>query len=276
MKAHQKIIREKQSGIETDGLFGNSIWMGLDRRIEKSVVREVSFEAAKVVIRDYEWLGNMGTTEYAFGIFWGNIMGGAVCFGRTAGTSVYSSVCGPQYKNHAITLCRGACVHWAHEHSASRLISQACKMMLRHGFNIFIAYSDPQAGEIGTVYQACNWIYCGMTTPTEKFRTPRGIIKDARLVSAYTRDRRGGILKYKRTRAEQKRQMLDDGYTFFKGTPKHRYVLILGETKKVQREIRKSLQWPIYNYPKRAAEVSGETHQATSLKGEVQSLDAAL
>jgi len=275
MKSHQKTIRESKHGIETDGLFGNSLWEHSDRSIDKAEIREVSFDAAKVIIHDYEWLGNMGTTEYAFGIFWNNIMAGAVCFGRTAGTSVYSSVCGEQYKLHAITLCRGACVHWAHEHSASKLIATACRMMLGHGYNIFIAYSDPQAGEVGTVYQASNWIYCGMTSATEKFKTPNGKVKDARLVSAYTRDRRGGTLKYKRTRSEQKRRMIEQGCVFFKGTPKHRYVLILGETKKIKREIMKALKWPVQPYPKRAAEVSEATRQASSLQGEVQSLDAA-
>ena len=109
------------------------------------------------------------------------------------------------------------------------------------------------AGEIGTVYQAVNWLYCGMTAPTEKFETPTGKIKDARLVSAYTRDRRGGTLKYKRTRAEQKALMIEAGYKFF--TPllgRHRYVGIYG-TKKEKREIRRALRWDVSPYPKRAA-----------------------
>ena len=30
-----------------------------------------------------------------------------------------------------------------------------------HGMVVFLAYSDSEAGEIGTIYQACNWLYLG-------------------------------------------------------------------------------------------------------------------
>lgn len=246
MKCHQRVIRESKAKEPSEFLWGNPI-----AEIDQAQVVEVSYESAKRIILDYEWLGNMGTTEYAFGIMWDGIIGGVVCFGRTAGTNVYSSVCGEQYAQHAITLCRGACVHWAHPHSASKLISSACKMMVPKGFNIFVAYSDPQAGEIGTVYQACNWLYCGMTSPTEKFEAPNGQIKDARLVHAYTRDRRNGELKYKRSRADQKKLMIGQGYRFFKGHSKHRYVHIVGRTKKEEKQMRSSLNWTVLPYPKR-------------------------
>ncbi len=275
IKAHQRIIRERKA-TGSDNLFGNTIWENIDVSIDKSEIREISWNSASSVILDYEWLGNMGSTEFAYGIFWENHLAGAVCFGKTAGTNVNASVCGIQYANHVITLCRGACVHWAHKHAASKLISSACRMMMDHGFNIFVAYSDPEAGEIGTVYQASNWIYCGMTSATEKFVAPDGSIKDSRLVSSYSRDRRGGTLKYWCTRAEQKARMLNMGYRFFKGGKKHRYVRIVARSTKEEKQMRSSMQWPILPYPKRiAAEVSGVTRDGSTVESEVQSLDAA-
>lgn len=273
-QAHQRIIRERIAVNGDGGLFGE-YWKSIDTNIRKANISEVTYATAEKIILEYEWLGNMGTTEFCYGISWEGIVAGVVCFGHTAGTNVYLSVCGEQYSNHAITLCRGACVHWAHPHSASKLISSACRMMLDHGYNIFIAYSDPDAGEIGTVYQASNWLYCGKTNATEKFMTTDGKIRDARMVHLYTRDRRGGTLKYKRTRAEQKRLMIKMGCKFFKGTPKNRYVRIIGRSRKEEHEIRQALRWPVLPYPKRAAEVSMATQQATSLKGEVQFLNAA-
>ena len=71
----------------------------------------------------------------------------------------------------------------------------------------------------------------------ERFRTPDGRVRDARLVSGYTRDRTGGTLKYKRTRAEQKEIMLDDGVEFFRGTPKLRWVGFFG-SKTMKRRLR--------------------------------------
>jgi hypothetical protein len=86
----------------------------------------------------------------------------------------------------------------------------------KKGYNAFVAYSDPEAGERGVLYRACNFLYCGTTSPTEKFRTPSGEIKDTRLVSAYCRDRTGGKMKYRRSRAAQKKLLIEQGCEIFK------------------------------------------------------------
>lgn len=97
--------------------------------------------------------------------------------------------------------------------------------MTKKGYHVFIAYADPEAGERGVILRACNFLYCGTTTPTEKFRRPDGKIYDARNVHLLTRDRRFGMLRYKRSRAEQKQLLIDEGCEFFKDTGfKHRFV----------------------------------------------------
>jgi hypothetical protein len=64
------------------------------------------------------------------------------------------------------------------------------------------------------------------------------------------RDRRGGTLKYKRSRAEQKKLLLEQGCEFFEGTPKHRYVGIYGD-RRTKRLLKAALRWPVLAYPKR-------------------------
>jgi hypothetical protein len=113
------------------------------------------------------------------------------------------------------------------------------------GSHIFIAYSDTAAGEIGTVYQASNWLYCGTTSPTDKFRTPDGKVHDARQIHCLTRDRTGGTMKYKRSRAEQKQILTEVGCEFFKdGGRKHRYVGIYGD-RRTKRILRRALRWDV-------------------------------
>jgi hypothetical protein len=266
--AWQRQIRDRKAlSAANENLFG-AWWEDIDVDLDKAVINPVSYETAQSLIREYEWLGNMGTTEFAYGLYWEGNLGGAVCFGRTAGTGVYASVAGADYASRAITLCRGACAHWAHPHAASYLINRACRLMYAaHGYQIFLAYSDPSAGEIGTVYQASGWMYCGMTSPTEKFKTPDGKVRDGRLVSAYTRDRRGGVLRYKRTRAEQKQIMQSCGIEFFQGNSKHRYALVVGSRKEKKALLGKWL-WPNLEYPKRECPVSdsyiaGGQHEKT-------------
>ena len=213
-------------------------------------VREITFKQARDVILKFEWLGNMGTTRFSYGLYFGTHLAAVSCFGSTAGSNVFKSICGEEHAHEAITLVRGASAHWAHPHSASFLISEACRQMTAKGFHVFIAYSDVEAGEIGTVYQASGWVYCGKTQPSEKYRTLDGMVHDSRQVSGLARDRSGGTLKFKRTRAEQKKLLIDHGAEFFMGEAKHRYVAIVGD-RRTKRILRRSLRWKVMPYPKR-------------------------
>jgi hypothetical protein len=202
-------------------------------------------------IKDLFVIPPMGTTEFSFALSFGEQLAGVVCFGRTAGTNVAASICGAEHADKVVTLTRGCTCWWAHPHSGSFLVSAACREMTKKGYHLFVAYSDTAAGEIGTIFQSCNFLYLGPTSPTEKFRTPSGEVKDARLVSAYSRDRSGGTLKYKRSRAEQKKLLVDEGCEFFKdGGRKHRYVGIYGD-RRIKRILRRALRWKILPYPKR-------------------------
>jgi hypothetical protein len=66
-----------------------------------------------------------------------------------------------------------------------------------------------------------------------------------------TRDRSGGTLKYKRTRAEQKQLLKEQGCEFFKDSGrKHRYVGIYGD-RRMKRILRRALRWDVLPHPKR-------------------------
>jgi hypothetical protein len=258
-KAHQRVIREQMARLPEADLAEKR---RLAADFKNAVVREISYDEAKNLILGNEWLGNMGITEFAFGLFFGCHLAGTVCFGRTAGAT---SICGQENSDKVVTLCRGACVHWAHVHSASFLISEACRQMTKKSYHIFVAYSDPAANEVGTVYQASNWLYCGMTRPKKRFRTPDGKIYDGRRIHGLTRDRTGGSLKVKRTRADQKKLLIEQGCEFLDGTPKHRYVGIYGD-RRMKRVLRRALKWEVLPYPKRQ-QPSGVTEEVPQPAG---------
>ncbi len=249
-KAHQRIVRERMAEQPEPDLEEKK---RLAANLNNAVVREISLTEAKGLIVSQEYLGNLpGGTEYAFGLVVGKYLAGAVCFGSNAGTNVKSSVCGPQYADKVMTLTRGCCAFWSHPHSGSKLISAACREMAKRGFNVIVAYSDPAANERGVLYKACNFSFCGTSTGSiEKFRRPDGKVYDARNVHLLTRDRTGGTTKYKRSRAEQKQLMMDDGCEFFKDdVRKLRFVGLFGD-RRTKRMLRAALRWPVLPYPKR-------------------------
>lgn len=90
-KAHQRFIRERMAEQPDPRLDEKK---ALAANFENAVIREVSYEEAKNLILANEWLGTVGTSENCFGLFFGRHVAGACCFGRSAGTNVYASVCG--------------------------------------------------------------------------------------------------------------------------------------------------------------------------------------
>lgn len=260
-KCHQRIVREMMAE-QPDPLLSEKLALAKD--FTNASVREISLAEARNLVVAQEWLGNLpGGTEHAFGLFFGDYLAGCVCFGSTAGTKVKASVCGSEHAEKVISLTRGCCLPWAdpprtssdgRTHSgsaASFLISAACREMTKKGYNVFVAYADPRANERGTIYQSLGWSFCSFTSPTEKFRRPDGKVFDARNVHLLTRDRRFGMLRYKRSRAEQKRLLISEGCEFFKDdNRKLRYVGFYGD-RRVKRILRAALKWEIMPYPKR-------------------------
>jgi hypothetical protein len=289
MKAWQRKIREKEVRKDPRPVVG----------LQNAVVVEISYEKAKEIILKYEWLQTMGSTERCVGLVLDGELAGVCCFGKTGGTETAKSVCGEKWAQHVVTLCRGACCHWSHPHSASYLISRACKLMASGGRTtrsgkvfppayIFVAYSDTDAGEIGTVYQSLNWAYTGKTSGTTMYRDVTGKLRDSKLIHSATRSRRGRSARPDETgrrffvregkkyyagdalpdgtvvrgnklypyiplatRAERKEQLIEQKVDFERGNPKHRYVGVYAPNKRIKKAILRALRWQTFPYPKR-------------------------
>lgn len=211
-------------------------------------IQEIDFRTAQDFILQYEWLGTMGTTQFSYGLFIDSKLTAVACFGLTAGTQALSEPFGEDRKSEGIVLVRGACAPWAHEHTSSFFLGKVFPLVRERGYRFVIAYSDPEAGEIGTVYQATNWLFYGMTSPVTYLVRPDGKRVDPKLIHKYAK-------KFGITYGEQKQAFLDEGYRFEKGSPKLKYLFVLGN-KKDKREIMKELRVPIFPYLKRREDMS--------------------
>lgn len=122
-------------------------------------VERLDNKAATTVIEKYEWLKKMGAgTKFCYGLFIDNELLGVCCF-NTGGSPEARHVCkDATLADKTICLCRGACVPHAPKDAGSFLVRHACRLAHKDfGYEIFFAYSDPEAGEIGTIYQAVGW-----------------------------------------------------------------------------------------------------------------------
>jgi hypothetical protein len=240
MKCHQRKIRDKMMASDP---------RPVQTSLDGCRVEEISRSEAESIILVYEWLGTMPTAGQAF---YGlkspeNELLGVACFGLGHGTK-QRDICGEEYREKAIGLERGACVHWSHPHAPSFLVSQAVKQASKdHGWQIFYAYSDIEAGEIGTIYQACNWYYIGQSPGRQsnwrfQYIRPDGLVLSSRQWRA--KIRKAGITWEEAEEIGWKRRKHYD---------KHKYVHFEG-SKSAKRKFRKLLRYPVLDYPKRTGD----------------------
>lgn len=223
--------------------------------IKRAIVKPVSRRLAEQIILKYEWLGTMGAgTNYFYGIFFGLYCAGVCCFGvGSGGANVNAHMEWGVDRRELAYLARGANVHWSPKGANSKLVSWACRLLGKDtGAKIAIAYSDTDAGEIGTIYQACNWTCVGSGSSTRQWVAPNGRVYDQKHPSNL-RSRDGDV----RPRIHYVKALRDAGWTEQASNPKYRYVYVLDKSDKRLVDLVESKRVP---YPKRASEVTpGDT-----------------
>ena len=235
--------------------------------------KEICYEEVKSFIERHEWLGRMSL--YPTNIFtarYNGILAGVVIMDMP---SVFSKMLGDETRKIERLISRGACISWSPKNLGSSLIMFAIKWMVKNTrFRLFVAYSDIEAKELGTIYQACNFYYIGKKSGAKKqYKIESGRwVSDRyfRARSVYKRLAKedgivwqdewqiGDSVKFdKMPKDVAKRiKMLSKNYLNFCESreimPKHKYVYVLGENKAETKYLRKMFisRNKIYPYPK--------------------------
>jgi hypothetical protein len=143
----------------------------------------------------------------------------------------------------------------------SRLISLSCRRIAKDTqAKLAIAYADTDAGEIGTVYQASNWVYIGKGSSTFQWISPNGRIMDQKLASNLAK-RSGGL------RSNWVKALKDAGWREQESNPKHRYVYVLDKSDKALVKLieQKRCEYPKRNTQHFAGEAKEIAHHVSSV-----------
>lgn len=236
MKSHQRLIREQEAARDPRAAVPLK-----GARIEKVTTQW----AADIILR-YEWLGTMNKPVACYGLLAADDTPlGVACFGVPNGTNS-RLLCGEAWKDRSICLERGACVHYAHEHAGSLLVSGAVRALRRDtDYRVVFAYSDEQAGEIGTIYQACSWHYLGAGVGRSGAHRWKARYKGGPWMSSKTLRSRGirGAEAWAAIRA-------DPDWELAKDAAKGKYVTFCG-SRKEKKDAMAALRYPVLPYPKR-------------------------
>lgn len=133
-------------------------------KTEKSKCEEI-----KLFIERHEWLGKLParpTHRFTARLKKNGILAGVVVMSTP---NTFSHLLGKENRDKEKLIARGASISWAPKNMGSWIVSSSVKWMVQNtDFRVFTAYSDPEAKELGTIYQAMNWIYLGQTSGTVK------------------------------------------------------------------------------------------------------------
>ena len=121
----------------------------------------------KQFIKKHEWLGKMPiwiTHRFTARLKKDNTLAGVIIM---ATPNTFSNLLGKENRSLEKLISRGACISWSPKNMGSWMIMSSIRWMVKNTeFRYFTAYSDPEAKELGTIYQSCNFTYLGQSFGT--------------------------------------------------------------------------------------------------------------
>ncbi len=184
------------------------------------VVRPVSAATLRGAMASYHYSGRMpDAVQECFAGYYGQTFAGGIAFGPGA-ASVRNELpdLTPQDVRELVRL-------WSPDgmprNTESRLIAASLRAL--RGIRLVVSFSDPSEGHVGTIYQATNAVYLGMSGGGTRYVTPAGERVHGRLAGVYRMrhpDKYSGMTNSAIADAE--------GWASQTTTGKHRYAWALG------------------------------------------------
>lgn len=211
--------------------FEELTWLPRDAATHPGLhVESCSQAAATYACRQWHYAGEYPSTARPYGVWEDGRFIGAVVFTMPMNRRLYQEF--GLDKETLRELSRVALRD--HTHYVSEIVARAIRC-LRHDcpmVRILVSYADPEALHMGTIYQAMNWVYLGLSTPGAVYR-----------INGRDYHRRSVSLHFTTVRMEVLRR-IDPRVTRRDLPPKHKYALALN------RELRIMLEGWRLPYPK--------------------------
>lgn len=202
-------------------------------------VRSVSSALATSVIVEHHYLHRKAPCSTAFGLFDPEeSLRGVVIYGVPASVPLVKGVLGAENRHLVGELTRLWCDDNTPKNAESFLIGGSIKMS---GFEVLVSYADTSQQHVGTVYQATNWLYTGLSSKHKDWRL-KGTNGEKHTRHAW--DAYGGLYGALATIPHLMEQV--------ERPRKHRYVYF-NASKTRKRTLKKLLKYPVLPYPKALA-----------------------
>lgn len=188
-------------------------------------------------ILDIHYAKRWPSISYAYGLFDSGELIGVVTYGTPPSAPLKRGIAGDEYKDKVLELNR-LCLKYNRKNEASRLVGASLKMLPDA---IVVSFADTEQDHKGYVYQACNFLYCGLSAK----RTDWKVKGKEHLRGQTIADEFRGH----KNRAAAMRKKYGDDFYLAPRPRKHRYVYFTGNNR-FKRAAKSSLKYSVEPYPK--------------------------
>ena len=242
-------------------LFNPLKWNG--KKPNEMIVKKVDAKFCRGLIAEFHYSHIMPDNAFnCFAGFYGDKIAGVVVYGNGANNNTFSAL----IPDIEVKNCRELMRLWSPDgmpkNTESKLISESLNMLPPEIF-LVVSFADPSHNHQGTIYQATNFYYCGMSNPSKMLKDKKGKIFHVRSIGTYKR-------RHPELRELTNKEVMNKyGWEYIESAGKHRYVYLRGE-KWIKNLMYEKIKDGILEYPKALSNSSPpvQTSNSTSLTSE--------
>lgn len=201
--------------------------------LEGWFVEPIDKGIAQSVVISRHYLHRPAPCSIAFGLFDPFVqLQGVILYGTPSASTLRAGIAGDDEALNVIELTRLWIDDDAPRNGESFLIGNSLK---RCGKEIVVSFADTAENHLGTIYQATNWLYTGLSAK----RTDWVVEGD---------DKHGHTWADKYT-AKEMREIFGDRFSLKERSRKHRYIFINAKGQR-RKELLQKLRYEVQPYPK--------------------------
>ena len=147
----------------------------VEAQTSEKFVRRISYDETKPFLLNIHYARRMPCITDAFGLFVNGELVGVVTYGVPASRPLCIGLAGVENERHVLELnrlCIRPDLNGGGRNYASYLVSRSLKMLPNGTF--VVSYADTAWTHVGYIYQACNFLYTGLSAKRKDTYQPGG------------------------------------------------------------------------------------------------------
>ena len=202
-------------------LFNPLEWNG--KQPGEMIVKRVDAGFCRGMIAEFHYSHIMPDNAFdCYAGYYGDKIAGIIVYGNGANNATFSAL----IPDIEVKDCRELMRLWSADgmpkNTESKLIAESLKMLAPE-IHLVVSFADPSHNHKGTIYQATNFYYCGMSNPSKMLVDEKGKIFHVRSIGTYKR-------RHPELEGMTNLQIMEKyGWKYIDSSGKHRYVYLRGD-----------------------------------------------